>query len=214
MPTRPQASKRVRAESITTRPIVLVLQGPTGVGKDSVVDRLRARTGIHRATSSTSRKPRPDETNGDHYHFLTETEFMERVAAGRFAEWARVFGDLKGLERREIEGPLARGEDVIIRTDVQGARTWRRKLAGATFVFLGAEHPEALKKRLIDRNTEDAESLARRLEELDAEMAGMAESDHVVINHHGKIEAAVEEIEAIMARERTNPDRPAPRFVE
>lgn len=195
------------------RPLVIVLQGPSGVGKDSVVDRLREKTGLHRATSSTSRTPRPDEVDGDHYHFLTEAEFMRRVEAGEFAEWARVFGDLKGLERYEIEGPLARGEDVIIRTDVQGARTWRQTLEGATFVFLGAEDPAALRRRLKGRKTEDPASLARRLAEFDAEMAGAAESDYVVINHHGRLDEAVAEIEAIIERERANPERPQPKLV-
>ena len=87
------------------RPLVIVLHGPSGVGKDSVIDLLRERTGIHRATSSTDRAPREDERDGNHYHFLTRARFEEKIRNGEFAEYAEVYGDLKGLEKREIEGP-------------------------------------------------------------------------------------------------------------
>ena len=153
------------------RPLVIVLHGPSGVGKDAVIDRLRERTGIHRATSSTSRPPRPDEVDGNHYHFLSESQFEEKIRAGEFAEWARVYDDYKGLERREVEEPLRQGRDIIIRTDVQGARTWRERLDGAIFIFLMAEDREALRARLASRGSEDAASLARRLGELEAELA-------------------------------------------
>ncbi|MGE5594432.1 MAG: guanylate kinase [Hyphomicrobiales bacterium] len=194
------------------RPVVLVLHGPSGVGKDTVIDLLRERTGIHRATSSTSRPMRPDEVDGDHYHFYTVEEFERKRAAGEFAESAIVYGDWKGLERREIEEPLARGEDVIIRTDVQGARTWRQKLEGAVFVFLTAEDREALRERLVGRGTEDEASLAARIAELEAELADIENNDYVVVNRHGQPEQTVAELQRIIERERCNAARPAPRL--
>ncbi len=194
------------------RPLVIVLHGPSGVGKDAVIDRLRERTGIHRATSSTSRPPRPNEVDGNHYHFLSEAQFEEKIRAGEFAEWARVYDDYKGLERREVEEPLRQGRDVIIRTDVQGARTWRERLEGAVFIFLMAEDREALRARLAARGSEDAASLARRLGELEEELADIENNDYVVYNRHGELEAAVDEIEQIIERERRNPDRPAARL--
>ncbi len=194
------------------RPLVIVLHGPSGVGKDAVIDRLRERTGIHRATSSTSRPPRPNEVNGNHYHFLSEAQFEEKIRAGEFAEWARVYDDYKGLERREVEEPLRQGRDVIIRTDVQGARTWRERLDGAIFIFLMAEDREALRARLASRGSENAESLARRLGELEAELADIENNDYVVYNRHGELEATVREIERIIERERRNPDRPPARL--
>lgn len=193
-------------------PLVIVLHGPSGVGKDAVIDRLRERTGIHRATSSTSRPPRPNEVNGNHYHFLSEAQFEEKIRAGEFAEWARVYDDYKGLERREVEEPLRQGRDVIIRTDVQGARTWRERLDGAIFIFLMAEDREALRARLASRGSENAESLARRLGELEAELADIENNDYVVYNRHGELEATVREIERIIERERRNPDRPPARL--
>lgn len=190
-------------------PLIIVLSGPSGVGKDSVIDCLRVRTGIHRATSSTDRAPRDDERDADHYHFLTRDQFLAKVRNGEFAEWARVYNDLKGLERAEVEGPLSRGEDVIIRTDVQGARAWRDKLKGAVFIFLMAEDREVLRARLKGRGSEDDESLARRLAELEAELDDLENNDYVVYNRHGKLEQTVDEVERIIQAERHRSGRPA-----
>lgn len=178
------------------------------MGKDAVIDRLRERTGIHRATSSTSRKPRPNEVDGIHYHFLTRDQFEKKIRKDEFAEYATVYGDYKGLERSEIEGPLSAGEDVIIRTDVQGARTWRKKLDGAIFIFLMAEDRETLRLRLEDRGSEDRKSLATRVAELEAELDDIPNNDYVVLNHHGKLEETVAEIERIIAAERDDRARP------
>ncbi|MCA9843898.1 MAG: guanylate kinase [Dehalococcoidia bacterium] len=190
------------------RQVVVILHGPSGVGKDAVVDALRERIGIHRATSTTSRAPRKGEENGVHYHFVSREEFEEMIAAGEFAEYAKVYQDWKGLERRELFDPLEEGRDVIIRTDVQGARHWRQVMEGAISIFLMAEDREALRARLIARNSEDPESLARREAELHAEMDDVERNDYVVLNRQGRIAEAVDEIAAIIERERKNPDRP------
>ncbi|MCA9823203.1 MAG: guanylate kinase [Dehalococcoidia bacterium] len=190
------------------RQVVVILHGPSGVGKDAVVDALRERIGIHRATSTTSRAPRKGEENGVHYHFVSREEFEEMIAAGEFAEYAKVYQDWKGLERRELFDPLEEGRDVIIRTDVQGARHWRQVMEGAISIFLMAEDREALRARLIARNSEDPESLARREAELHAEMDDIERNDYVVLNRQGRIAEAVDEIAAIIEQERKNPDRP------
>lgn len=195
-----------------SRPLIIVLHGPSGVGKDSVIDRLRQRTGIHRATSSTSRAPRDDETDGNHYHFLTKEEFQRKAKAGDFAEWALVYGDYKGLERREIEEPLARGEDVIVRTDVQGANTWRKKLDGAIYVMLVPEDLAELRSRLARRGSEAADAFDRRLAEFDAEMADLPNNDYVIRNQKNRLEDAVNELERIIATERAKASRPGARI--
>jgi guanylate kinase len=199
-------------DSPALAPVVIVLHGPAGVGKDSVIDELRRRTGIHRPVSSTTRSPRKGEVDGVDYHFLPRTEFERRIAAGDFIEWANVYQDLKGVEREEIERPLAEGRDMIIRTDVQGARTWRDQMAGAIFVFLMAEDREALRARLIGRDSEDGESLAARMAELEEELADIPNNDHLVINHHRQLQRAVNEIVAIMDAARTDTTRLAPRL--
>ena len=194
------------------RPLVIVLHGPSGVGKDTVIDMLRERTGIHRATSSTSRLPRENEVDGNHYHFLSEIQFEQKIRAGEFAEWARVYDDYKGLERREVEEPLREGRDVIIRTDVQGARTWRERLDGAVFIFLMAEDREVLRSRLSSRGSEDADSLARRIAELEEELADIENNDYVVYNRHGELDDEVTEIARIIAAEKQKPGRRAVRL--
>ncbi len=188
-------------------PLIVVLHGPSGVGKDSVIARLRERTGIHRATSSNSRPMREGEQEGVDYHFFSREEFERKIAAGDFIEHAEVYDDYKGLERRELEEPLAEGRDVLIRTDLQGAITLRGLLRGAVFVLLTAESREALRERLTARETESAESLARRLAEVDAELADAPNNDYVVVNREGAIDEAVAELARIIARERANPDR-------
>jgi guanylate kinase len=190
------------------RQLVVILHGPSGVGKDSVVEALRERLGIHRATSSTSRPPRDYEEEGVHYHFLSDQEFEAKIERGEFAEHARVYDQWKGLEKRELLEPLERGQDVIIRTDVQGARHWRAVLEGAVSIFLIAEDREALRARLINRDTEDGVSLARREAELEAEMDDIDHNDYVVLNRHGDLDRAVDEIVKIIESERLNPMRP------
>ena len=189
------------------RPLILVLHGPSGVGKDSVIAELRQRTGIHRATSSNSRPPRRDERQGVDYHFLSRDEFQRKIDAGDFIEYARVYGDFKGLERRELEAPLTEGEDVLIRTDLQGAGALREMLRGAVFVLLTAESREALEARLTARESESEETLARRLAEVDAELADAPNNDYVVENREGGLDDAVDELVRIVERERVNPDR-------
>ncbi len=193
-------------------PVVIVLHGPSGVGKDSLIAALQARIAIHRPTSSTSRAPRKGERDGIDYHFLTRDEFGRRIAAGQFVEHATVYDDLKGVEAYEITRPLAEGRDMVIRTDVQGARTWREQFEGAVFIFLMAEDREALRARLIARESEDAESLAARLAQLEEELADIPNNDHLVINHHGKVAQAVDDIIVIIEAERAKPHRPAPRL--
>lgn len=189
------------------RPLIVVLHGPSGAGKDAVIARLRERVAIDRAVSSNSRPRREGERDGVDYHFLTRERFERKIAAGAFIEHAEVYGDLKGLERRALEEPLARGRDVLVRTDLQGARRLRGLLRGAVFVLLTAESREALRARLTARQSESAESLARRLAEVDAELADAPNNDYVVENREGGLDEAAAELARIIERERRNPRR-------
>lgn len=197
---------------MTTKPLVLVLHGPAGVGKDSVIDKLKERTGIKRATSSTTRPPRKGEEHGRDYYFLSWKEFEDGINAGEFVEYATVYSDYKGVHASEVKRLIDSGEDMIIRTDVQGARTWRKKLEGGISVFLMAADRETLRARLTARESETVDSLERRLAEIDEEIADIPNNDYLVYNHDNALDAAVAEIEAIMERERNNPARPRPRL--
>ncbi len=189
------------------RPLIIVLHGPSGAGKDSVIARLRERTGIHRATSSNSRPKREGERDGVDYHFLSREEFQRKIASDDFIEHADVYGDYKGLERGELAGPLIEGQDILIRTDLNGARALRGLLRGAVFVLLTAESRDALRARLVARESESPESLARRLAEVDAELGDAPNNDYVVENREGGLDDAVDELVRIIERERINPDR-------
>lgn len=192
-------------------PIVLVLHGPSGVGKDSVVVGLRERAGAYRATSSTDRKPREGERDGIDYHFLSTDKFNAKIAAGDFLEHATVYGDLKGLERSELESALNRGTDVIIRTDIKGAGHWRAVLPEAVTVLLvgsGEGDPAVYQDRLEARHTEDVTSFRRRVADLESDLADKESNDYVVVNRKGELDATVDEIIEIIKRERLA-DRPA-----
>ncbi len=193
--------------SAPRRPLIIVLHGPSGAGKDSVIAGLRDRIDIHRAISSNSRARRQGERDGVDYHFLSRDAFSAKIEAGDFIEHADVYGDYKGLERRELEGPLAQGLDVLIRTDLQGACTLRGLLRGAVFVLLTAGSHEDLRARLTARDTESPESFARRLAEVDAELADAPNNDYVVANREGRLADAVAELVRIVEHERHNPDR-------
>lgn len=217
---------------------MLVLHGPAGVGKDSLVNKLREKTDIHRATSSTSRPPRDDERDGVDYHFVTEEQFRAEIAAGKFVEHAMVYGDFKGVHADEVRRHLDAGDDLIIRTDVQGARTWREKLDGAIYLFLMPGGPtwshgsllrvgdqslvglraeiedvrQLLRERLTRRNTETPATLGLRLAEIDEEIADIPNNDYVVVNREGALDDAVLAVREIIEHERANPDRKPAQF--
>lgn len=197
---------------MTRKPVLIVLHGPSGVGKDTVIDALRQRIDIRRPTSSTDRPRRDYEVDGVHYHFLSTQEFERKIARGDFIEYSIVYNQWKGVERAEVEPLLEQGHDIIIRTNVDGARAWRKRVEGAVYVFLTAEDPDALRRRLHKRRSETPETLLIRIAEFDAEMADLPNNDYVVVNHTGRVQETVAELEAIIERERANPERPWPRL--
>lgn len=183
--------------------LLIVLSGPSGVGKDVALNLMRAQGfSLHFVVTTTSRPPRPGEVEGRDYHFVSRERFQQMIDNDQMLEWAMVYGDYKGIPKEQIRRALASGQDVILRLDVQGAATVRRLCPEGIFIFLAPPSLEELEQRLRARLTETPESLARRVDIAPKEMAQLANFDYLVINRHGYLEIAVEQIKAIIIAER------------
>jgi guanylate kinase len=184
--------------------MLVVISGPSGVGKDTILKDLRARTPIaprHYVVTYKSRDPRPGEVDGLDYHFVGPERFAELRDQDAFLETALVYGQWSGTPADQVSGALAAGRDVVLKVDVEGARSVRRKVPQAVMVFVAPESRAALRRQLIERNTESPDQLERRLAAVDEEMAAQPEFDYVVVNHSGAADAAADEIEGIIASE-------------
>jgi guanylate kinase len=199
----PKKAKRKRG-------LLVVISGPSGVGKSTVVRRLfKINPGLSLSISSTTRPPRPGEEHGRHYFFITQEEFDLRVKQDQFLEWAKVHGCYYGTPRKFIEAELNKGQVVILEVDVQGAASIKRfveegKLkAAAVFIFLIPPSVDILAFRLKKRKTEDEELVNYRLRAAIAELQVMEKYDYIVVND--KVESAAEKIKAIInvEKERT-----------
>ena len=184
--------------------MLVVLAGPSGVGKGTIVAGLLARDlGLWESISYTTRPPRRDEVDGVDYHFVTRAEFEALRDAGGFLEWFEVFGDLKGTPRAPVEERLAAGGDVLLEIDVQGALKVREVFPEALLVFVKPPSPEELRRRLTTRGTESAEALDARLAAAAEEVARAGEFDAVVVNDD--VDQAVDQVAGILARPRSHP---------
>ena len=163
---------------------LVVIAGPTAVGKGTVVDYIVNNfPGIHLSVSATTREPRPGEVDGKNYFFLTHEEFDNLIDNGEMLEYATVHGLNKyGTPRKPVIEALNRGEHVILEIDIQGARQVRQTMPEAKFIFIGPPSWDELVRRLTGRGTESAEEQAKRLETAREELAAQGEFDHVVIN--------------------------------
>ena len=185
------------------RPLLVVLSGPSGVGKDAVLERMkRLGSPYHFAVTATTRPMREGEREGEPYHFVPRAEFERMIAHGELLEWAEVYGNLYGVPKAQVERALSEGRDVLVKVDVQGAKTIRGLDPEAVLVFLAPPSMDELARRLTSRGTEAEEAIKRRLREAAAEMEAAALFDHVVVNRHNRLDDAVRQIEALTADER------------
>lgn len=189
-------------ERLGTPPLLIVVSGPSGVGKDATLKRMQARGApFHFLVTTTTRPRRPNEVDGVDYHFITVGEFEARVARNEFLEHAVVYGNLYGNARKDIEDALARGQDVIMRVDVQGAATIRERVEGAVLIFLIATLPE-LEARLRARRTESEQALQTRLRLAASELQERDKFDYVVPNYDNHLDRTVDDILAIIRAEK------------
>jgi guanylate kinase len=185
--------------------LLVVVSGPSGVGKDTIIEALRARPrdrDYHFVVTCTTRAPRPGEVDGRSYHFLTHARFHALRDAGAFLEWAEVHGNLYATPRAEVRRALAAGHDVILKIDVQGAAAVKAGVPDALLVFVVPPSLEALFRRLRERATESASELEIRQRNAALELARQGDYDEVVLNEDGQLERTVERIEAIIRAER------------
>jgi guanylate kinase len=163
---------------------LFIVSGPSGSGKSTVICRLLAegKVPLRLSVSATTRKPRPGERDGVHYHFWSRHRFEEELHEGAFVESAEVHGNYYGTLRQEVDPYRQQGIPVLLDIDVQGARQVRRHYADVVAVFLRASSLEAYEERLRKRGTEDEASIQRRLAGARSELAHVSEYDYEVFN--------------------------------
>jgi guanylate kinase len=183
-------------------PLLIVISGPSAVGKDAVVQCLLAqRDRFAFVVTVNTRLPRPGERPGVDYHFVTKEQFQHMVADGEMLEYAAVYDDFKGVPRAGVKQALASGKDVLLRLDVQGAATIRQICPEALLIFLVPENESVLLERMLSRQADKPESLELRLGTVQREMQRLEEFDYVVPNCTDQLDQTVEVILAIIAAE-------------
>src|SRR4030043_507908 len=183
-------------------PLVIVISGPSGVGKDTVIQRMKERNlPIHFGVTAATRLPRPDEVHGKDYFFCSHDEFAEMIEKGELLEYAIVYNDYKGIPKAQVREALSSGKDVVMRLDVQGAATIRKLCPDAMMIFLSVENEEEMLNRLQERKTETPEGLKLRIATARQEMTHIDSFDYVVINRENHLDETVDAIISIILDE-------------
>ena len=184
-------------------PLLIVLSGPSGAGKDTVLDRMKElNLPCHYVMTLTTRPRRPGESNGVDYHFTSEAEFQEMIQQGELLEWAKVYGHWYGVPKQQVEQALERGEDIVVKVDVQGAATIKNLFPGAVLIFLTPPSIEEQARRLQQRKSESTAELELRIKTIQEEMKYLPLFDYVVVNLQGEIDSAISQIKEIITAEK------------
>lgn len=186
-----------------TTPLLVVLSGHSGAGKDVVLKRMKAR-GIpfHFVVTATTRAQRPGEIDGVDYFFLSREEFVGMIEADELIEHALVYGDYKGIPKSQVRQALNSGQDVVMRIDVQGAATVRKIAPEAVFIFLVTSSEEEMVNRLQQRKTETPEELEKRISTAREEIGRIGEFEYFVVNRDGQLDRTVDDIMSIITAEK------------
>jgi len=194
----------VNGRGLSTGPgLLFVVSGPSGAGKDTLVEALRERrNGLRYSVSATTRAARSDEHSGEHYFFVSEEEFELLRDGGRLLEWREYNGNLYGTPSDYVEESLSDGYDVIMKPEVNGALAVKAAYPDAVLIFLVPDRFSNLRERLLARRTETNEEIARRLEIAQQEMKFIRSFDYIVVNEQDRPEDAVRDLEAILQAER------------
>jgi len=185
------------------QPLLVILSGPSGVGKDAVMSSLK-QLGypLHYAVTMTTRPRRDGEKEGVDYYFVSQEKFKRMIENDELLEWANVYGNLYGIPKRQIREAMHAGQDTIVRIDIQGARTIKQNYPEAIFIFLAVPTIEELEQRLLDRNTESSKNLELRIQAVRNEMESLFMFDYIVINHRDQLKNAAEEVASIITAEK------------
>jgi len=186
-----------------SQPLLVVISGPSGVGKDTVLMRMRELGfPFHFVVTANSRPMRPGEIDGYDYHFVTTERFEQMIRDDELLEWAEVYGQYKGIPKSEVRQAIASGRDVILRINVDGAATVRRIAPEAVFIFLAPANLTELRHRLTLRRTESVDEIEGRMAVAANELEQVVNFDYVVINHEARLDEAVGQIRAIITAEK------------
>jgi guanylate kinase len=184
------------------QPLLIVISGPSGAGKDTVMQRMKERgLPFHFVVTATTRPKRANEVHGRDYWFVSKEEFARMINEDELIEHAIVYGDYKGIPKQQVREALVSGMDVIMRIDVQGAETVRRMAPEALMIFLTTDSEEELVHRLETRKTETVDSLAIRIATARKELKRVDAFDYVVVNHEFQLDETVDIIRAIIDAE-------------
>ena len=183
--------------------LLVVISGPSGVGKDTVLNKLRlSHPDYHFAITVTTRQKRSEEIDGTHYAFVDQTAFMSMIDNNEFMEWSEVYGNLYGVPMSSVKDALSQGKDVILKIDVQGADKMRAICPEALFLFLAPPDMEKLKDRLLGRGSDSQNDTTLRLEEARKELEQASLYDHIVVNEENNVPRTVAKINNIIISEK------------
>jgi guanylate kinase len=185
-----------------TSPLLIVISGPSGVGKDTVIQRMKVRNlPFYFVVTTATRSPRANEVHGVDYFFVSHDEFARMIEQDELLEYAIVYNDYKGIPKSQVRVALASGKDVVMRLDVQGAATVHRLCPDALLIFLTTQNEEEMINRLRQRKTETPEGLALRIATARQELKRLKEFDYVIENRECRLDETVDAIMAIIQAE-------------